>query len=298
MEHKYITIKLSCLNNNIKHYYHFFYGVLIPLIIFYDDNVQKYNKLTLLINDDLGPMLRLLLELPIDIKYRSDIKDNGEPYYLTPMDIHPTNQKKDLEKVKRGWAQFFTYEFKQQFNNWFINTIKIYNLYVKPIKSYDIVIIEQKINSTRFLNDKNDNLNKIMSISESEKQRILNHSELVEFIKKKYPLNSCINISLEFIPLFEQYHLFRKAKLVCAQHGPALSHIAFMKKNTQVIEIVSSVILDNGENWFKPISTISKVNHLQYITKTPGVKLITDKDYTTIDLDDFNNFLITNNVMI
>ena len=302
MEHKYITLKLGALHGVIKHYYHFFYGVLIPLIIFYDDNVQKYNKLTLLINDDLGPMLRLLLELPIDIKYRSDIKDNEEPYYLKPMDIHPTYQKKDLEKIKRDFGQFYTYEYKKQFNNWFINTIKIYNLYIKPIKYYDIIIIERKTNpafsSTRFFNSNDDNLDKIMSKSGSERRGILNHNELVKFIKKKFPLNSCINISLEFIPLFEQFHLFRKAKLLIGQHGAALANMAFMKKNTQIIEIVSSVMLDAGENWFRPISTISKINHLQYITNTPNVKLITDTDNATIDLDDFNNFLITNNVKI
>ena len=302
MEHKYITLKLGSLNGTIKHYYHFFFAVLVPLIIFYDENVKKYEKIIFLINDDLGPMIRLLLELPINIEYHSDIKDNDNPVYLNPMDIHPTYQTRDLNKVKRGWAQHFTYEYKKQLNNWFINNIKINDFYIKPIKSYNIVIIERKTNpafsSTRFSNAKNDNLDKRMATSGSERRALSNHAELVDFIKKKYPLNSCINISFEFVPLFEQFHLFHNAKLIIAQHGAALASIAFMKKNTQVIEIVSSVILEEGENWFPPISTISKVNHLQYITNTPGVKLITDRDNATIDLNDFNNFLITNNVKI
>lgn len=92
-------------------------------------------------------------------------------------------------------------------------------------------------------------------------------------------------------------NLFHNAKILIAQHGAALANMIFMKSNTQIIEIVSSVILDAGENWFKPISKISNINHIQYITKTPDVKLISDKDFTVIDLNDFNNFLTTNNII-
>jgi capsular polysaccharide biosynthesis protein len=120
---------------------------------------------------------------------------------------------------------------------------------------------------------------------------------MVELIKNKYKHLKCINISLEYLPIFEQFHLFNKAKLVIAQHGAALANIIFMKKKTQLIEIINKVLLDQGENWFKPISKISKIKHYQYITVNKDVKKFMDKDSVLLNLIDFEKF-IDNNVIL
>ena len=63
----YLTFKP--LNGSETHYFHFFFGVFVPLICTYVELSSTYN-VTFYIDKELGPMLRLLFSLPIDIKYK------------------------------------------------------------------------------------------------------------------------------------------------------------------------------------------------------------------------------------
>ena len=73
--HKYVSYKLSSAHGSITHYYHFFYGVFIPLILEYIEYKKKYEFVTFIINDDISPFFRILFELPIDIKLQCFFKD-------------------------------------------------------------------------------------------------------------------------------------------------------------------------------------------------------------------------------
>lgn len=304
MVRKNYNLHLYSLHGTISHYYHFFFGVLIPLIKFYSE-LQDQDS-TLIIKDDLGTsMLRLLFSLPIDIKYKPKIKyDNMIDIHIQPMDIHPNkvidgendNNIKDLIMVQKGYAQHFTYDVKKQVCKWLSSQFKLYDLDLLT-EYYDIVIIERKIDKkfhTIVYNDsKYDNMFKK---SGAERRTISNHNDIVNLIKQKYRVKT-LSISLEHLPFFNQYKLFRNAKIVVAQHGASLANICFMHKNTLVIELISDLILKKRENWFMKISKKSKVKHIQYITKSI-VKSLLELDIATIDINHFNNFLETNNDII
>jgi hypothetical protein len=277
-EIKYIYYKLSSLNGSIKHYFHFFYGVFIPIILQYIENSKKYPNLTFIIGDDVGPMLRILLELPIDIKLKQFLPNYNEldveEKYLQPLDKHPNISKK--------WDKFITYDIYKKVNKFMKTCIENNDLILDKSDKYDVVIIERRINkaisTTEFGQNK---YTEIMKTSGAERRSIINHDEFVEKIKSMYPNKKVINVSLEFMPIFEQYHLFHNTTMLIAQHGASLGQIIFMRPNTYVIEIVSK--LKQKENWFMPISNVCGINHYQYIT---------DEEHTIIDVDDFKNFVV------
>lgn len=294
--HIYIEfIQIKSLHGKITHYFHFVYAVLLPIILRYIELSKTNKKITFIIDDNMGPLFRILLQLPIDIKLKpffnlnNDIKINKE--YLLPLDIHPTRRNKNLLLIKEKLADFLTYDKFTSINKWIKREITLNNLTICSIK-YDIVIIERKIDisyqSDLIVIKNNKNTIKRSKIVGLERRSIINHQEFVESIKKYFPKKNILNISLEYLPLFEQYKLFNNTKIIIAQHGAALANIVFMKSNSLIIEIMTQDLLNRGSDWFVPISKICKINHLQYIVK----------DYfVNINTEDFKNFMIKNNVL-
>lgn len=285
---KYVHYKLSSLHGSIKHYFHFFYGVFIPLLLEYIKYSKEYSHVVFIIDDDLGPMLRILLELPIDIKLKTFMPDYDSitdlsVQYLQPMDFHPNNNDGDKNKLKKGWAKKLTYDDYDKINHFMKNSIDTKDLLTCTNAVYDIIIIERKNNIayTSTYYDKTNKNKDIMMTSGSDRRQILNHTDLIREIQHKFNKYSVKNISLEHLSIFSQYWLFSNAKIVIAQHGASLSNILFMKKDSILIEIISKVKLDNDENWFKPFSEICKIKHYQFITET---------EHTEIDIDKFIKF--------
>jgi hypothetical protein len=275
---KYIQYKLSSLHGSIKHYFHFFYGVFVPIILEYIELSKKYQDLTFIIDDDVGPMLRILLELPIDIKLKYYLGDNIknlqiEHRYLEALDknIH----------IKKKYDKFINYKMYIDVNNFMNKCLYSYDLILNKHETWDVVLIERKTNKAikteLFGNNK---YTDIMKTSGKERRSIINHDELYNHIKKMYPRKKVANVSLEFMSIFEQYHLFNNTTLLIAQHGASLANIFFMKEKSYVIEIVSKI--KHQESWFVPISKICNINHYEYIT---------EQDHVTIDLDDFEKFV-------
>ena len=293
--HIYIEFtNIKSLHGKITHYFHFIYAVFIPIIIRYIELSKSNKKITFIINDNLGPFFRILLQLPIDIKLKpffrvDNITVNKE--FLIPLDIHPTRKNKNLLLVKKKLADFFDYNKFQIINNWIKKEIVLNNLTIFSIK-YDIVIIERKIDVSyqsyiTLIKDEQNTTKKMSATVGSERRSIINHKEFVESIKKYFPKKKILNISLEYLPLFEQYNLFNNAKIIIAQHGAALANIIFMKSNSLIIEIMTQDLLNRGSNWFMPISKTCKINHLQYVVNDYYVK---------ININDFTHFMDKNNI--
>lgn len=76
MPEKYIYYKLSSLHGSITHYFHFFYGVLIPMILEHIKNKKNNEQVSFIIGDDLGNMLKLLLQIPFNLNLKNYIKNN------------------------------------------------------------------------------------------------------------------------------------------------------------------------------------------------------------------------------
>lgn len=251
------------------------------------DNLLKKNKVVYIIEDDLGNMLRILLEIPFDIKLKIFVNNdkNIKTEYLKPMDIHPIHNKQDIEKVNIGWATKLTYNIYKEVNIFMQYCINKYdlNLFNNKSEKKNIVIIERKIQyGFNTISYKENKYKNIMKTSGSERRSIINHNELVNLIKKYFDNYNVINISTEYMPIFEQYIIFNTADIVFAQHGAALANILFMQENKNVIEIISKVKLNSGDDWFKPISKVCNINHFQYIT---------EEEHTNINSKDFKSFL-------
>jgi capsular polysaccharide biosynthesis protein len=125
-----------------------------------------------------------------------------------------------------------------------------------------------------------------MKYTGSELRSIINHKEFVDFIKKYYYNKSVINVSLDYMPIFDQYQLFNNAKLVFAQHGASLFNIMFMKKDSKLVEIIDKN-KNNIEDWFSFYSTLSNIKHYKYIT---------DEAHTKIDINIFRKYLTDNKI--
>ncbi len=245
-----------CVNSNygsITHFYHFFYGVLIPLILVHLD--IKKNLFN--IYGDTGPMIKILYEMPFTIKLLQHIPK--ECYDLIPLDSFKSkfiNKRITLqygEKIKI--CDFFE---------------KNVPFYLKDLHFKDIVLIERNIDPSYKHIDyskQHIELQKLGQLSGKERRYITNHEEIVSYLKSSYPDNF-INVSLERTSIYYQYLLFKNAKIIIANHGAALSNVIFMKENTNVIEIISKHKLNKeNEDTFKNLSLFCKLKHKFIITE-------------------------------
>ena len=249
-------IEINSTYGSITHYYHFFYGVMIPIILY---SINK-KKDEFIINDDLGPMLKILYELPLNILYKCNI-GKRKRIYMDPLDTFKSKYKNN----KR-----INYSEVKLINQYFQKNLPFY---ISCNKKYDIILIERAIdnkyklmNYSHLTNNRNKLIKKLGSTSGKERRYISNHKEIAKSLQKKFG-NKFINICLENLPLFYQYYLFSNAKLVIAQHGAALSNIIFMNKKSCVIEIIPEDKIIEGEDTFENLSKICKLIHFYWKTK-------------------------------
>jgi hypothetical protein len=303
-EIKYIEIKkIYPLHGSVQNYYHFMMSVFIPLLLDTFEYLKKGIEPVYIFNTNFGPMLRILMELPINIKFRySDMelcqkldKDKLiEQKLFKAYDMHPNPNilKRNLVMKKKGYGDFLKYNDYTNINKWMKENTKKYDLDL--VKKYDILIIERKVHKSyeivedlkktkKEVDDKsyNNKLKELFKHSGKELRSIINHKEFVKFIKKLFPKKKVLNISLEYTPIFDQYKLFNNAKLIFCQHGASLSNIIFMNKDSQLVEIINKSKYEL-DNWFLPLSNVCKIKHHQYVT---------DEAHVNIDLDDFKKYL-------
>lgn len=278
-----VYYKISSLHGTILHFYHFFYGVLVPLIIEYEKLSVTYDEVLIIIDDHLGPMLRLLLELPIHIRQKHFVHDidekDIETRYLPMMDVQPSYNERDKQLIKKKWAKRFEYKHYQLINLFMKKQINEKHIFTCN-KTYEIIIIKRFTHvSFKSLTDSNID---IIKLNGSHRRSIPNHDDVVDAVKNIFPNKSLMNISTEYMSLFQQYHLINNCDILIAQHGAALAQIAFMKPGSIVIELVEQAKIDEGEDWFRQVSTACRIKHYQYITHDP---------HEVIDLDKFTKFV-------
>lgn len=245
-----------CINSNygsITHFYHFFYGVLIPLILVHL-NIKKdlFN-----IYGDMGPMVKILYEMPFTIKLLQHIPK--QCYDLIPLDSF-----KSKFINKRITLQ---YSEKIKICDFFEKNIPFY---LKDLNFKDIVLIERNVDpSYKYIDYSNQHIEiqKLGKLSGKERRYITNHDEIVQYFNSNYSDNF-INVSLERTSIYYQYLLFKNAKIIIANHGAALSNVIFMNENTAVVEIISKHKLNkDNEDTFKNLSLFCKLHHKFIITE-------------------------------
>lgn len=263
------------LGGSVTHYYHFLIGFLIPFLL--DIKNYDYTKTTFIVDNVFGPMIRVLIQLPFDIKIAPVSINDYKEVKLVPLDA-------DLIKRESKKFKLFTYNDYKYINGLMNSLFTNFDL-ISKMDKYDVIVIQRKLNTSYKTTEykKTDKYYDAFITSGSQRRSIENFDKFYKFIKTYYKKLSILQISLEYLPFFEQYYLFNNAKIIIAQHGAALSNVVFMKPKTTIIEIIPlSSFVDSAANVFPPLSKTCKVNHYQYKTNST---------HPNIDLHDFKNFL-------
>jgi hypothetical protein len=206
--------------NSITHYYHFLFGVLFPIIEYHVQN--KSRGLGYYIATDVGPMKRLLCELPLNItgisgpattKSRNGSRNDRNFTCLPAYDSFQQQIYTDPYTAK------ITKPTIQQVITFLDQTLPTY---IRETKTYDILLIERTNEEKYYREVETDERHQR---SGANLRSISNHQELANRLKTVFnrPGEKEIfgNVTLERASLYYQYHLFRNAKIVIAQHGAA-----------------------------------------------------------------------------
>lgn len=224
-----------------QHYYHFLLGVLLPLINWH----KNHNESAVIESCKIFDKYIHALQIP-NLTIVEDI-DN------------PT-------KIIRGYDYPPEYDVAsiKSASNWLIDR-------VQPIPSTKFLLINRTTNdfykSSEYLpvvagNTKNG----------SERRSIPNFEEICNRLNTE-------SVELENYDLFSQVALFNSADIIIAQHGAALSNLAFCKPETVVIEI-SSDFRDKKEYQGKHFSNLS---HAMGLMK--HIRIKQDSEHSPINID-------------
>ena len=226
------SVLFHCREGSVTHYYHFFFGALVPLIEYHLDNPTK----VLRILTDVGPFKHILCELPLTISEIRGPNLARKGYYH---DDKSLNQYKERGQISLKGYDCFNNEFfaishfpkpprqlVESINSFFNNSVPFY---IQNLPVYDVILIERACD-VYYQRGGCADRDTIYQTSGSERRSITNHMDLVDSIQtecNRAGLTFC-NISLERTSVYYQYHMFSNAKIVIAQHGAALANVFFM----------------------------------------------------------------------
>jgi len=267
--------------NSITHYYHFLFGMLFPMIEYHLKNRQK--ALGYRIATDIGPMKRLLCELPLNLtslvgpensKTRNGAKNDRNYVVLPAYDCF-------LEQI---YTDPYTTKISKQtitaILTFFDQTIPDY---IRQTKTYDVLLIERTNQESYYRDMETEDRHRR---SGANLRSISNHQELSNRLTEVFQSREETfgSVTLERASIYYQYHLFKHAKIVIAQHGAALSNIVFMQKKSEytVIEInPTAQVLAQFQD--------SARSHFRNLAKHVGLDLITVQqkhDHSAIDCEE------------
>lgn len=198
-------------------------------------------------------------------------------YYSTPAKKRP-KQKKDWTRYKK---LYITDKYLKFINTrhailGFFNSLNAHSSYHTP----PVILIEREFNGLSSL----ENLT-VMNVKSTNQRRIIyNHDKLRKRLEDDFG-NNFRNVVLEKLSFYEQYLLFRNARVIIGQHGAGLVNIVYSQDiNATLIEISSD--WNNGHFSFENISHTCNINYISIpqngMTKREWYKM-NDISYTDID---------------
>lgn len=273
-----IDIVFNCHEGSVSHYFHFFYGALIPLIIYYLYHLPPNTQL--IINTNVGPFKNIINDVFPNLvcEYNNpQIKPNKK--YIDDKSMNKVRIKKDGEVILQAFDLFnktFYIKKYSQHSALYKRLIRsrseiidfvsrrMINAYgrdfVKQIPISDIILIKRKTDPY-YIQKREQNQDRIRDIfftSGNQRRNILNYDELAFQLESIYG-DRFQSISLEGQSIFYQCHVFSNAKIIIAQHGAALANIYFCSPNANIIEITSPWAM-TGEHF----KNLSNFLHLGY----------------------------------
>lgn len=226
------SILFHCREGSVTHFYHFFFGAMIPLIEYHLANPSK----VLRILTDVGPFKLILCELPMTISELHGPNLALEGHFH---DDKSLNQSRQVGEVSLKGYDCFNNEFfdKPHFPKPPKDTIRAIQkyfhdslpFYIRELPTYDVILIE-RAQDVYYQQGGCADRDRIYQTSGSERRSITNHVELRDTLRTECEATgkSFRNISLERTSIYYQYHMFSNANVVIAQHGAALANIFFM----------------------------------------------------------------------
>jgi Glycosyltransferase 61 len=122
-----------------------------------------------------------------------------------------------------------------------------------------------------------------ISRRDSAVRRLVNESDVIERLKE-HGFEVCVLSGMSFD---DQINLFANAEMVVSMHGAGLSNVAFMRKDTAVLEILSP---DRLWPTYRGVAARSEVRYFPYVGDRAGVVLSNDSDIH-LDVAHFGNFV-------
>ena len=239
---------------------------------FIDITGDKYNYfdtyITLLKNKNNSDILLDAFDIFTDQKYKlitknydhlefkklEELYTNYHYYKNIKKDMNLSDFKKiqkELLKNKNRYHQLF-------YTNRYITLMKYRPVIIDFFESkiinkskYQIILIERKI-PQKFGNNLKNN-------SAGQRRIIYNHDELKNKLTKLYK-SKFLNIMLDDLSIYEQFNIFRNAKVIICQHGTALCNIFFCK-DSKIIEI--SPEWNDNHNSFKNLSNFVNLKYVE-----------------------------------
>lgn len=282
----YVNIVFECLEGSVTHYFHFFYGALVPLILHALENGHGTPSAPLYcIVTDIGPMKRILCELPLNI-----IELRGPE--LTSSRFHDDKSQRRARRPDELALKAFDAYNNEFYTDGYVEKLPKSKLrkivqffedsmpsYLKALPVFDIILIERATDS--YYSTACKDRTEIYKSSGSERRSLSNHQQLVATLCERYGSRFC-NIVLERSSIYYQYMMFCNAKVVIAQHGAALSNIIFMMPTGGVKDTkVRGTVVEINPPWSRQAEHFKNLAHSCGV---PHASVLQTADHSDVDI--------------
>jgi hypothetical protein len=283
-------ILFQCLEGSVTHYYHFFFGAMVPLILHAIEHGYGTGSAPLYrIGTDVGPMKRILCEIPlnvVELRGPNEADNLGGFHDDKSMRIVAKPGETILKACDAYNTEFYADDYVDKLSKsklrkivqFFEDTMPVY---LRSFPVYDILLIERATDS--YYSTACKDRSEIYKSSGSERRSLSNHQLLVSTLSGKHGSRFC-NIVLERSSVYYQYHMFRHAKVVIAQHGAALANILFMMKTSTGSKDIngSGTVVEINPPWSRESEHFKNLAHACGV---PHASVIQTADHSNVDID-------------
>jgi hypothetical protein len=230
-----VHLKLQNHGGSIEHYYHFFFGYLVPLCSYLSTNRAARGDVRLLARS-CGPMDRILRELDLP---RLELLDKrlhrrlAEAARLDPSGRVVEVTGTDLGRERREYDHRMIARARRYILERCWERIEVHHQALRRTWRPDrprIVVIDRGDPDPFYATPHSER--KFAAI---ERRRVPNHDEIVAHLQRTF--GNTLSQRLEQVPLAEQIALFESADIVVGQHGAAMSNVVWMRSGRGLVEI-------------------------------------------------------------
>ena len=252
------AIRIESRNNigSVEHYYHFFYGYLVPLVNWYSNsNGGIYAKIYI-------RSCALLDKIVVELGYENIvILDKQKHSKISGVANYEGCQLRHLRLNGLDGPDAYSRTKIMSARKIIMSRLDIASLGIVCSKktsrntSRGSTIIIDRGSSNTFYQSQNCEIPN----SGSMRRSIPNMLELVSALARYQPSL----VYLENLSLRKQAAIFHSADIIIAQHGAAISNLIFCRPTAVVYEIIPYDIIKGGlfSNYFRRLARITNIKH-------------------------------------